>query len=182
MLTHNRVHLLRKCVENVLAKASPLTREIVIWNNGSTDGTRDYLDSLDDPRLTVVHSEANIGQNGYARGFALTTATHLVELDDDVVAAPAAWDATLLDAYRRLPAIGFLAADIEDDPHDLAAHYRYRVRPHEYVPVEVNGVALLDGPAGGACGCARSTATAGRRTARTARRSPTAQPATTRWR
>ena len=151
MLTHNRVHLLRKCVENVLWKASPSTREIVVWNNGSTDGTRAYLDSLDDPRLIVVHSETNVGQNGYARGFALTSASHLVELDDDVVDAPAGWDAILLEAYRRLPAVGFLAADIEDDPHDLAAHYRYRIRPHEYVPVEVNGVALLDGPAGGAC-------------------------------
>ena len=73
VLTNNRVHLLRKCVENVLGKASEATREIVIWNNGSTDGTRDYLDSLDDPRLTIVHSAENVGQNGYARGFAMTT-------------------------------------------------------------------------------------------------------------
>lgn len=151
VLTHSRVHLLRQCVENVLSKASSKTREIVIWNNGSTDGTRDYLDALDDPRLKIVHSEVNVGQNGYARGFAMTSCDYLVELDDDVVAAPDHWDLTLRDAYRRLPAIGFLAADIEDDPHDLAARYRYRVRPHEYVPVEVNGVRLLKGPAGGAC-------------------------------
>jgi len=151
VLTNNRVHLLRKCVENVLARASDATREIVIWNNGSTDGTRDYLDSLDDPRIKVVHSAENVGQNGYARGFALTTSDYLVELDDDVVNAPEHWDLILRDAYRRLPAVGFLAADIEDDPHDLAARYRYRVRPHEYVPVEVNGVRLLEGPAGGAC-------------------------------
>ena len=69
MLTHNRVHLLRKCVENVLARDLDATREIVIWNNGSTDGTRDYLDALDDPRIRVVRSEVNIGQNAYARGF-----------------------------------------------------------------------------------------------------------------
>jgi GT2 family glycosyltransferase len=151
VLTHNRVHLLQKCVENVLAKASPATTEIVIWNNGSTDGTQAYLDSLDDPRLNVVHSVENVGQNGYARGFALTKADYLVELDDDVVDAPQHWDVTLREAYERLPEIGFLAADIQDDPHDLAAHYRYRVRPHEYAPLEVNGVALLAGPAGGAC-------------------------------
>jgi GT2 family glycosyltransferase len=151
VLTNNRVHLLRKCVENVLSRASHATREIVIWNNGSTDGTRDYLDSLSDPRIKVVHSEANVGQNGYARGFAMTSAAYLVELDDDVVDAPEHWDAILLDAYRRLPTIGFLAADIEDDPYDDAARYRYRVRPHEYVPNEINGVRLLDGPAGGAC-------------------------------
>lgn len=151
VLTHNRVHLLRKCVENVLGVTSPATREIVIWNNGSSDGTREYLDGLDDPRMTIVHSEANIGQNGYARAFERTSSEYLVELDDDVVAAPRDWDAILLHAYRRLPTIGFLAADLEDDPHDLAARYRYRIRPHEYVPIEVNGVRLLHGPAGGAC-------------------------------
>jgi GT2 family glycosyltransferase len=151
VLTHNRVHLLRQCVENVLARASSATREIIIWDNGSTDGTGAYLDSLDEPRIRVVHSERNIGQNGYAKGFAMTTAAFLVELDDDVVGAPPDWDLVLLEAYRKLPGIGFLAADLEDDPHDVATHYRYRIRPHEYVPYQVNGVNLLKGPTGGAC-------------------------------
>lgn len=151
VLTVNRVDLLRKCVENVLLRTSPATREIVIWNNGSTDGTAAYLDSLTDPRIRVVHSEKNVGQNGYARAFRMTSSPYLIELDDDVVDAPANWDAMLRDAFRRLPRIGFLAADLEDDPHDLAAHYRYRVRPHEYELVEENGVRLLRGPAGGGC-------------------------------
>jgi GT2 family glycosyltransferase len=40
VLTHSRVHLLQQCVENVLARTSTLTREIVIVDNGSTDGTK----------------------------------------------------------------------------------------------------------------------------------------------
>jgi GT2 family glycosyltransferase len=151
VLTHNRVELLQKCVENVLLRTSPWTTEIVIWNNASTDGTRAYLDALDDPRVRAVHNDENVGQNGYARAFALTTAEYLVELDDDVVDAPPQWDRTLADAYRRLPTVGFLAADLEDDPHDTAAHYRYRVRPHEYTPDVVDGIALLRGPTGGGC-------------------------------
>jgi GT2 family glycosyltransferase len=149
VLTYNRVHLLRACVENVLGATSASTREIVIWNNGSSDGTREYLDGLDDPRLRVVHSDTNIGLNGYARAFALTSADYLVQLDDDIVDAPPGWDATLLDAYRRLPAIGYLSADLCDDPHDVATHYRYHV--YEYTETEVNGVRLLLGPVGGAC-------------------------------
>jgi GT2 family glycosyltransferase len=151
VLTNNRVHLLQKCVDQVLAVTSPSTREIVIWNNGSTDGTSEFLDTLDDPRITVVQHPENIGQNAYARAFALTTAEYLVELDDDVVDAPANWDLMLLDAFNRLPKIGFLAADLEDDPHDVATHVRYRERPHEYTPAEENGVRLLYGPTGGAC-------------------------------
>jgi GT2 family glycosyltransferase len=151
VLTHNRVHLLAKCVENVLQRTSPATREIVIWDNASSDGTREYLDSLHVRRITVVRSEKNIGQNAYAEAFRLTSAPYFVELDDDVVDAPAGWDATLLDAFRRLPSIGFLAADLEDDPHDLASRYRHHIRPHEYTLVEENGVRLLRGPAGGGC-------------------------------
>ena len=149
VLTHNRLHLLRKCVENVLFRTSDATREIVIWDNASTDGTAAYLESLDDPRIQIARSDQNIGQNGYARAFRLTVSPYLVELDDDVVEAPWGWDATLLDAYVRLPKIGFLAADLEDDPHDQSSRVRYHV--HKYTLVEENGVRLLRGPAGGGC-------------------------------
>ena len=57
----------------------------------------------------------------------------------------------LLDAFRRLPEVGFLAADLEDDPHDEAAYARHHIRPHSYVPLELHGVSLLDGPTGGGC-------------------------------
>jgi GT2 family glycosyltransferase len=151
VLTNNRVHLLRKCVENVLRRASDATREIVIWDNASDDGTAEYLRTLDDSRIRVVVSDTNIGQNAYARAFRSTTASHLIELDDDVVDAPVNWDLTMLEAFSRLPDIGFLAADLEDDPLDPASRQRHHVRPHEYTLVEENGVRLLTGPAGGGC-------------------------------
>src|SRR4029078_13373152 len=101
VLTHNRVDLLRKCVENVLLRTSEATREIVIWDNASPDGTAEYLRALDDPRIRVVISEANIGQNAYARAFRMTSATYFIELDDDVVNAPEHWDAMMLDAFKK---------------------------------------------------------------------------------
>lgn len=151
VLTHNRPHLLRQCVENVLTRTSPATSEIVIWNNASTDETAAYLDSLTDPRLRITHHDANIGQNAYALAFAQAQSPYLVELDDDVIDAPSEWDRILLDAFQRLPQVGFLAADLVDNEHDEAANVRYRVRPHLYTPYECNGVRLLDGPTGGGC-------------------------------
>jgi len=151
VLTHNRVHLLQKCVENVLLRTSDRTREIVIWDNGSTDGTGDYLASIEDPRFRVIRSEENVGHNGYARGFRQTTSPYMVELDDDMIDAPAEWDRTLLDAFKALPQVGYLAADLENDPHDEASRYRHVIRAHEYGLVEENGVRLLTGPAGGGC-------------------------------
>ena len=151
VLTYNRAHLLRQCVENVLLRTSPATREIVIWDNASTDDTREYLSSVRDARLRVVHHDENICQNGFPRAFALTSSDFLVTLGDDIIGAPERWDELLLDAFRRLPQVGFLAADLADDEHDEAARLRYRVRPHMYTPVEVEGIRLLKGPTGSGC-------------------------------
>jgi GT2 family glycosyltransferase len=150
VVTLNRAELLRKCVMNVLDRTESTT-EIVIWNNASTDGTADYLASLRDERLRVVHSPTNVGLNAYARAFRLTTAPYMVELDDDIVDAPSAWDSTLLNAYVRLRNVGYLAADLVDDPDDQVSRFRHYVRPHEYRAYSANGVRLLEGPTGGGC-------------------------------
>jgi GT2 family glycosyltransferase len=149
VLTHNRVDLLRACVENVLGRTSPETSEIVIWNNASTDATHEYLDSLNDPRMRVIHHSRNIGQNAYAEAFGLTNAPFLIELDDDVIDAPDAWDKSLLDAFLTLPDVGYLATDLAPNPDDRATRDRYEV--HRYRSTEVNGIRLLDGPTGGWC-------------------------------
>jgi GT2 family glycosyltransferase len=150
VVTLNRLHLLRKGVENVLDRTESTT-EILIWNNASTDGTADYLASLTDPRIVIVNSPTNVGLNAYARAFRMTTAPYMVELDDDVVDAPAGWDSMLLDAYRRLPEIGFLAADLVDEPNDPVSRFRHYVRPEDYRSYDSNGVRLLEGPTGGGC-------------------------------
>jgi len=153
VLTHNRVHLLRQCVENVLLRTSSSTCEIVLWNNASVDGTREYLDSLPDPRIRVVHHTENIGQNAYARAFRLTSSEYMIEMDDDVIDAPNGWDETLLEAFRRLPEIGYLAANLVDDPNDSASQYmRYlRETKNAYTLKEINGLRILEGPTGGGC-------------------------------
>jgi GT2 family glycosyltransferase len=151
VLTHNRLDLLRKCVENVLGRTSDATREIVIWNNASTDGTAEYLATLADPRIEVVNHAENIGQNAYAAAFALTTQAYMIELDDDVTDAPQNWDRTLLDAFVQLPEIGFLAANLVDDPNDEASYVMHHHYRHRYTRVEENGIRLLKGPTGGGC-------------------------------
>jgi GT2 family glycosyltransferase len=151
VLTYNRLHLLRQCVENALLRTSPKTTEILIWDNASTDGTAEYLDSLDDPRITVVHHAENIGQNAYALAFRHTTAPYMIEIDDDIIDAPQDWDATLLDAFLRLPRVGFLAANLVDNPHDTTAQVMYHRNASAYRIVEENGIRLKVGPTGGGC-------------------------------
>jgi hypothetical protein len=77
----------------------------------------------------------------------------LIEVDDDVIEAPRNWDEILLNAYRRLPRIGRLGANLAYDPNDAASKYLRYVREErgEYPPREVNGIRILDGSPGGAC-------------------------------
>jgi GT2 family glycosyltransferase len=153
VLTHDRVHLLERCVEDVLLRSSEATHEIVIWNNASTDGTAEYLAGLDDPRLTIVNHDTNIGTNAYADAVPLTSAPFIVELDDDVIEAPHEWDKTLLDAFRKIPNIGYLVADLKEDPNDSAYQYlKYAKEVRQVYTRKVeNGVTILEGPTGGGC-------------------------------
>lgn len=153
VLTHNRAHLLKRCVEDVLLRTSDGTEEIVIWNNASTDGTAEYLAGLADPRIRVVHHPTNIGTNAYRDAVALTSAPYIVEVDDDVIEAPYNWDATLLDAFRAIPNIGQLATDLKEDPNDAAYCYLRYAREHRdtWTPKEVEGFRILEGPTPGGC-------------------------------
>jgi GT2 family glycosyltransferase len=153
VLTHNRAHLLRRCVEDVLLRTSPSTTEILIWNNASEDETEAYLQTVEDPRVKVVNHPENIGINAYALATTMTTAPYIVEVDDDVVDAPDTWDHTMLDAFRKIPNIGYLVADLKDDPNDSAFRYLQYVkeRRNVFTRREIEGIHILEGPTGGGC-------------------------------
>ncbi len=54
--TYNHLQFLPKAIEGVLGQTYG-DFELVVVNDGSTDGTKEYLDGLDDPRIRVVHQE-----------------------------------------------------------------------------------------------------------------------------
>lgn len=153
IVTCNRRELLRQTIENVVARTSPLTRQVIVWNNASDDGTAEYLDRLEDSRLTIIHSDTNVGLNAYRPAFERATQDYFIELDDDVIDAPQDWDRTLQQAYDRIASddYGYLAADVIDDGKSRAAEIRYRRDAHKYRPAQIHGVNLLLGPAGGWC-------------------------------
>jgi GT2 family glycosyltransferase len=153
VVTHDRLELLGRCVDNVLSRTSHLTREIIIWDNASTDGTTEYLDGLADERVEVVHHPENIAMNARARALALAKNEYLIEMDDDVVDAPMNWDETLLDAYLKLEDFGRLAPFLEYDPEDSASLYlRYMREERGAYPLRIiNGTRIFEGTPGGAC-------------------------------
>ena len=152
VLTYNRVHLLQQCVEKVLSQLSDKTSEILIWDNGSEDGTRRYLDSLEISRLSVVHSETNLGLNAYDPAIHRTTGDYIIGLDEDVIAAPAEWDRHLMEAFCELPTVGFLATNLVNNPNDVTSQIMYGKHAPLYRIEERGGVRVkTGGPVGGWC-------------------------------
>jgi glycosyltransferase involved in cell wall biosynthesis len=69
---------------------SPLTHEVVIVDDGSTDGTRELLEKVDDPRVRVLFQPYNQGKGAaLRRGFAEASAPYVIVQDADLEYDPA---------------------------------------------------------------------------------------------
>jgi GT2 family glycosyltransferase len=92
VLTYNRVELLKLCLAAIARQATPCDLLIVV-DNGSTDGTAEFLARYDGPpRLVVVPIAQNCGPAaGFNKAFhaGLNSGAELLwVMDDDVVPGP----------------------------------------------------------------------------------------------
>ncbi len=61
----NEAATIRSVIDRVLAE--PTEKEIVVVNDCSTDGTREILQAVSDPRVRVIHHETNKGKGAGIR-------------------------------------------------------------------------------------------------------------------
>jgi GT2 family glycosyltransferase len=101
----------RLCLESVLLAGDLTTFELIVIDNGSSDGTDDYLDALvrRDPRVRVELGADNLGFPAAAnRGLAAARGRHLILLNNDTIVAPG-W-LTALTWHLRDPRLGLICA------------------------------------------------------------------------
>lgn len=106
VVTFNRLELLKQGIE-CLRKQQKLTGIIVV-NNGSTDGTREWLDAQ--PGLLVVHQDNVGGSGGFYTGIERAYsegADWIWCMDDDVFPRPNCLDRLL--PYTDRPEVGILS-------------------------------------------------------------------------
>ena len=99
MPCYNEVATIDEIVSRVLA--SRFTGELIVVDDGSTDGTARRLSRYDDPRVRVLLQPENRGKGAAVRrGFAEASRQFVVIQDADLEYDPADWEALLAPLAR----------------------------------------------------------------------------------
>jgi GT2 family glycosyltransferase len=111
ILSYNRLEDLKACLAAAEQARTGADDRVIVVDNGSTDGTCEYLRSYvhEHPFCTFVANNQNLGvAAGRNIAYRLSTSDIIISLDDD--SAPAAdIVARTREAFRRLPDAGVVA-------------------------------------------------------------------------
>ena len=109
-------------VDRVLA--SPYTAEIVLVDDGSTDGTRDVLAGISHPAVRVLLQPYNQGKGAaLRRGFAEATADYVVVQDADLEYDPAEYGALLQPLLNGQADVVYGSRFISSHPHRVLYYW-----------------------------------------------------------
>lgn len=101
MPTRNRMTMLDRAVRSVV-DSQYSNWQLVVVDDGSTDGTPEYLSTLDDSRIIVIRSAGEGAAAARNKGLDKATGTWVTFLDDDNVMSPF-WSKAVADFALRHP-------------------------------------------------------------------------------
>ncbi|MFA5865312.1 MAG: glycosyltransferase family 2 protein [Phycisphaerae bacterium] len=125
-ITYNRLEYTKLALKSVLADPQEKF-SLTIWDNGSTDGTIEYLkNKVKDPRISnIIFSKANIGQVAAINQIWSHSKADLVgKLDNDCLVT-SGWTRVLAKAHEGIDKLGVVACwhfFPEDFNYELAKH------------------------------------------------------------
>jgi GT2 family glycosyltransferase/ADP-heptose:LPS heptosyltransferase len=93
VLCHNNLALTEKCLDSVFRSTDLARAEVVVINNASTDGTKEYLRSLGEQgRIGLIQTGENLWiGTAYNLGLQVAHAPYFVTLNNDIEILDADW-------------------------------------------------------------------------------------------
>jgi len=120
----NEQQFISECVNKVLA--SPFVGQLIIVDDGSTDGTRDLLRQLTDPRVEVYFNETNMGKgSSLARGFEHATRPFVLVQDADLEYDPDEYGMLLGPLLKNKADVVFGSRFTGSGPHRVLYFWHY---------------------------------------------------------
>jgi glycosyltransferase involved in cell wall biosynthesis len=105
--TRNRAHYLREAIDSVLAQSFQ-DFVLVVSDNASTDGTRQLVESIPDPRVIYSRLDEDIGLvANHNRCFDLVSSEYVLLLPDDDILRPGMLEQAV-EVLDRHPRVGFV--------------------------------------------------------------------------
>lgn len=120
ILSYNTKQLLRDCLVSVLSSQGNYITEIIVADNGSTDGSREMV-KKEFPQVKLVDNGANLGfAKGNNQAIKQASGRHVLILNSDTVVQPDTFEIMVAkaDSYKNIGALGpkVLLANGDLDP------------------------------------------------------------------
>ena len=119
---YNEAAAILTLLERVLA--APATREVLVVDDGSTDGTRELLAGVRDPRVRVFLQPHNMGKGAaLRRGFQEATSPYVIVQDADLEYDPADYPALLRPLLDGRADVVFGSRFVSGGPHRVLYYW-----------------------------------------------------------
>jgi GT2 family glycosyltransferase len=103
LLCFNHLEYTKQCIESILKNTTNKNYELIIVNNGSTDGTNKYLNDIENrnTNVKVIHNIFNLGfSKGMNMGVKYSIGKYLILLNNDTI-VNTNWDTPLIDILKN---------------------------------------------------------------------------------
>ncbi|MBI5416532.1 glycosyltransferase [Candidatus Poribacteria bacterium] len=109
ILTFNQIEYTKECIDSII-KHTPESHEIIFIDNGSTDGTVEWIKDLTkkNKKYKLIDNGKNLGfARGSNQGITASSGEYILLLNNDVVVTEN-WLSGMLECLNRAPDIGFV--------------------------------------------------------------------------
>ncbi|URN95360.1 MAG: glycosyltransferase [Candidatus Pristimantibacillus lignocellulolyticus] len=107
LLAYNNLQYTSQCVDSIVQNMDDINYELIVVDNGSTDGTKTYFESL--PNAKVIHLNSNIHLvKGFNIGMMAAEGKYIAAVCNDFIFTPN-WISNLLICLKSDESIGFVS-------------------------------------------------------------------------